>query len=58
MAQALSQAINYLLENPKVAEKMGQNGYERWKQNFTPQVVVAKIEELYESLLCEDMLRT
>jgi len=51
MAQALSQAINYLLENPKVAEKMGQNGYERWKQNFTTEAVVPKIEELYESLV-------
>lgn len=51
MAQALSQAINYLLENPSVAENMGQKSYERWKQNFTPESVVPKIEELYESLV-------
>lgn len=49
-AQALYQAMNYLLANPKVAEEMGQKGYERWEQNFTPEVVVPQIEELYESL--------
>jgi len=30
---------------------MGQKGYEHWKQNFTPEVVVTKIEELYQSLV-------
>lgn len=48
--EALSQAIKYLLENPDVVEEMGQEGYKRWKENFTPEVVVPKIEELYQSL--------
>jgi len=34
--EALSQAIKDLLENPEVADRMGQKGYERWQQNFTP----------------------
>jgi glycosyltransferase involved in cell wall biosynthesis len=50
-ADALSKAINYLLENPKVAADMGQKGFERWKQIFTPDVVLPKIEELYGSLV-------
>jgi glycosyltransferase involved in cell wall biosynthesis len=48
---ALAQAINYLLENPKVAADMGQKGFERWKQIFTPDVVLPKIEELYQSVV-------
>lgn len=50
-AEALANAMNYLLENPQVADKMGQKGYERWRQNFTDKVVVSKIEKLYHSLL-------
>jgi glycosyltransferase involved in cell wall biosynthesis len=44
---ALANAIKYLLENPGVAGEMGQKGYERWHQFFTPEVVVPKIEQLY-----------
>jgi glycosyltransferase involved in cell wall biosynthesis len=47
---ALATAISYLLENPNVVEEMGQAGYKRWKENFTPEVVVPKIEELYHSI--------
>lgn len=52
-AEALSQAMRYLLENSEVAEKMGRKGYERWRQNFTPEVVVPQIEKLYQSLVVE-----
>jgi glycosyltransferase involved in cell wall biosynthesis len=48
---SLSKAIRYLLENPDVATKMGQRGYERWKELFTPEVVLPQIESLYKSLL-------
>jgi glycosyltransferase involved in cell wall biosynthesis len=48
---ALRDAIIYLLENPGVAEEMGQKGYERWRRLFTPEVVVPKIERIYQSLL-------
>ena len=49
--EALTSAMNYLLENLTVAEGMGQKGYERWRQNFTPEVVAPQIEELYQSLI-------
>lgn len=49
--EALSNALNYLLGKPEVAEKVGNKGYERWRQNFTPEAVVSKIERLYHSLL-------
>jgi len=50
-AEALSEAMSYLLQNPQVAEHMGQRGYERWKQLFTTDAVTPEIEKLYESLL-------
>ncbi len=50
-ATALSQAMRYLLENPTVAKKMGQNGYERWKKLYTPEIVLPQIESLYKSLV-------
>ena len=46
-SEALANAMNYLLENPEVADRMGQKGYERWRQFFTPEVVVPKIEQIY-----------
>jgi glycosyltransferase involved in cell wall biosynthesis len=50
-AEALARAIKYLLENPEVAENMGHKGYERWQRYFTPEVIVPKVEQLYQSLL-------
>jgi glycosyltransferase involved in cell wall biosynthesis len=50
-AESLSRAIKYLLENPEVAENMGHKGYERWQRYFTPEVIVPKVEQLYQSLL-------
>jgi len=47
--EALSQAIKYLWENPEVADRMGQKGYKRWQQNFTPEVAAPKFEEVYNS---------
>lgn len=49
--KALCEAMTYLLENPEIAERMGQKGYKRWKQNFAAEVVVPKIEQVYESLI-------
>jgi len=49
--EALSQAIEYLLANSNVADRMGQKGYERWQQCFTPEVAAPKFEELYKSIL-------
>lgn len=49
--EALSNAMQDLLENPQVAQDIGQKGHERWRLHFTPEVVVPKIEELYRSLV-------
>ena len=49
--KALHEAMGYLLENPEVASRMGQKGYGRWKEMFTSEVVVTRIENLYKSLL-------
>lgn len=50
-AEALSQTMRHLLQNPESAESMGQSGYKRWQQMFTPEVVTQEIEQLYGSLL-------
>lgn len=50
-AEALSNAIRYLLENPQIAQDLGQKGYEHWKQNFTAEAVVPRIAELYQSMV-------
>lgn len=47
-SEGLSNAIRYLLENPEVANHMGQKSYERWRQFFSPETVVPKVEELYK----------
>jgi len=49
-SESIADAIKYLLENPEVADDMGQKGYERWRQLFTPEVVVPKIEQLYHEV--------
>ena len=48
---ALHTAIVYLLENPEIIEEMGRKGYERWRQNFTPEAVAPRIEALSQSLV-------
>ena len=54
-ADALSQAMEYLLQNPHVAKAMGQKGYERWRQLFAADAVIPEIEKLYESLLGKEV---
>ena len=49
-SEALAGAIESLLQTPEVAEEMGRRGYERWKLNYSPEVVVPQIEQLYNSL--------
>jgi len=48
---ALSDALKYLLANPNTANTMGHKGYDRWRHNFSPEVIVPKIENLYKSLI-------
>jgi len=49
-ADKLSEALSYLLGRPEIASKMGQNGYGRFMENYTSDVVVPKIIEVYDSL--------
>jgi glycosyltransferase involved in cell wall biosynthesis len=49
--EALSRAINTLLADPDVAERMGQKGYERWQQCYTPQVAAPRFEDVYNSVM-------
>jgi len=46
----LAEAISYLLQTPEQASQMGAKGYERFMENYTPDVVIPKIIGLYESL--------
>jgi glycosyltransferase involved in cell wall biosynthesis len=46
----LSEAIAFLLEKPEVATRMGESGYRRFTENYSPDAVVPRIIEMYESL--------
>ena len=50
-ADALAQAMKYLLDNPQHASTMGQLGYERWEHLFTADAVIPQIEEVYQRVL-------
>ena len=47
----LAEAISYLLKNPEVAFRMGESGYKRFIENYTADVTVHKIIEVYRSLI-------
>ncbi len=49
-SKELSDAIDYLLSNTKIAEKLGENGYNRAIQNFTEEKFTDRINKIYESL--------
>jgi glycosyltransferase involved in cell wall biosynthesis len=50
---ALSAAIQYLLDNPGQTREMGERGFERWKNNFTSEAVVPRIEKVYIDLISQ-----
>lgn len=50
---ALADAVIFLLENPAIASRMGEAGYERVLQEFSLDVLVARTEALYERLIYE-----
>jgi len=47
----LAEAIARLLKGPELAAEMGERGYERFKENYTPEVVIPRIEDVYQSLV-------
>ena len=53
--RALADAVIFLLNNPEIATKMGQAGYERVQQYFSIDALVAKTEAVYEQLIREKL---
>lgn len=49
--QALAGAIMKILENPKLAKQMGENGYKKVKDNFTWDKKVIETEKIVENIL-------
>jgi glycosyltransferase involved in cell wall biosynthesis len=47
----LAEAIYQLLQSPEVASEMGERGYERFVKNYTPNAVIPRIIDVYESLI-------
>ncbi len=43
--------VNYLLENPKIADQMGQSGQEYVKKNFSWDVIVKKYRSFFRSCI-------
>lgn len=49
--KALAEAIIKILRNPKLAQKMGENGYEKVKENFTWEKQIKISNDLFTSLI-------
>ena len=47
----LADAISHLLENQETVSEMGTRGYERFMQHYTPDAVVPRVIEVYESMI-------
>jgi glycosyltransferase involved in cell wall biosynthesis len=48
--EKLAEAMHYLLENPLTAKEMGRRGYDYLMRDYTPDVVIPKIEKIYADL--------
>ena len=46
----LAEAMAMLLQRPGLASEMGEKGYERFAKDYSPDAVVPKIVDVYESL--------
>ena len=49
--EALAKAIIKILKNPKLAKKMGENGYKKVKENFTWDKQIEKTKKIIEESL-------
>lgn len=49
--EALADAVLHLLADPEMARNLGEAGRIRVKSEFTSEIMVARLEELYDSLL-------
>ncbi len=52
-SQALADAITKILNNPKLAKQMGENGYKKVKENFTWEIQAKKMNEIIKRVLRE-----
>src|SRR3989344_3073486 len=50
-SQAIENAINYLLQNPSLAKKMGQNGKKRVEKYFSLNKMLRETEKVYKKVL-------
>lgn len=50
-SEALSEALQQLLEQPQLARAMGEAGYRRYQEQFTIDRVAAEVEEVYRQVL-------
>jgi glycosyltransferase involved in cell wall biosynthesis len=51
--EALHSAMNELLDNRKKLKKMGYNGKRVCNESFDSKTMIGKIEDLYDSIMCE-----
>ncbi len=51
--EALHSAMNELLEDREKLKKMGYNGKRVCNESFDSKTMIGKIEDLYDSLMCE-----
>jgi len=50
-ASSLAKTITILLDDDKLRIKLGRNGYEKVKNNYSWEIIVKKIENVYKSLI-------
>jgi glycosyltransferase involved in cell wall biosynthesis len=48
---ALSDAIKKILSNDELAKQVGQNGYQRYTENYTMDTYCDKLESVYSELV-------
>jgi len=47
----LAKAISHLLDRPELALEMGERGYERFMTHYTPDAVIIRIVDVYQSVI-------
>jgi glycosyltransferase involved in cell wall biosynthesis len=52
-SKGLSQCMNHIIENPKEAKRLGDNGKKLMRERFDVKVVVPKIRKMYEEVIAE-----
>ncbi len=50
-AEYIGQAISKLLKSTELAAKFGENGFEKYSKNYTPEIVYRKNLEIYKKVL-------